>query len=109
MAIVALMAILGVTGASLLFTATARYAQGARLRDAMVLSHLSQGALERARAQLRRSATYRGEERLVLGPGEASIRVETARGGYRIEIAAAVPGFEKPRREIRTVETWSPR
>jgi hypothetical protein len=108
-AIIALMALVGITGASLVFTATREYAQGARVRDALALTNLSEGGLQRAKAQIRRSGAYRGESGLALGPGAVSIRVETAGRGYRIEISAAVPNLEKPRRQIEVVERWDAR
>jgi len=74
--VLALIVLLGGLATSLVFTAMNEYGHGARMRDSLALSNLTEGGLERAKAQLKVSNAYRGEPKVALGRGEVSIRVE---------------------------------
>jgi len=80
--------------ALLLSQASVQYAQGARLRDAVALRHLLEAGSTRAQAELRRNASYTGSAPFILGPGEIRIAVKNG----NVEITAAVPGLDRPRR-----------
>lgn len=109
LALVGLIAILGGLTAIISVQAAEQYAQGGRFRDVIALKNLAEAGIARARAELAKSPSYTGAERLVLGRGEVRIVVSGEGDARRIEVTAAVPALEGARRtEKRAVDYRSP-
>ena len=109
LALAGLIAILGGLTAIISVQAAEQYAQGGRFRDVIALKNLAEAGIARARAELAKSPSYTGAERLALGGGEVRIVVVDKGAGRRIEVTAAVPALERARRiEKRAVDYRSP-
>jgi len=103
LALVGLIAILGGLTAIISVQAAEQYAQGGRFRDAIALKNLAEAGIARARAELGKSPSYTGAERLALGRGEIRIVVVDKGAARRIEVTAAVPALERARRTEKRV------
>jgi len=103
LALVGLIAVLGGLTAILSVQSAEQYARGARLRDAIALKNLAEAGIARARAELAKSPSYAGAERLALGRGEIRIMVSGEGDARRIEVTAAVPALDRARRTEKRV------